>query len=113
MAAGFTFVGGAGAAPVVVGELEAGGVLAVVTIGLSYSYASIATMIAARMPIIHGHIVPPALSSSRLRRRSSSGSRERSVNGSVCLGYDMSLLHSASFEWEQLDAGEGSPIEPI
>src|SRR5271157_5334802 len=30
VAAGFTFVGGAGAAPVVVGALEAGGVLAVV-----------------------------------------------------------------------------------
>jgi hypothetical protein len=35
VAAGFTFAGVAGAAPVVVGELKEGGVLAVVKIGLS------------------------------------------------------------------------------
>jgi hypothetical protein len=67
------------------------------------------------MPTIQGHIAPPRLSCSRLSRRSSSGSRGRSVNGSVCLGIDMSPLQGpgvAADRWKQRDCRKSSKWTP-
>jgi hypothetical protein len=72
-ARGLTVGGGAGAAPVVVGE-EVGAV-AVVEIGLVKPYTSITTMIAAMTATTQGRIAAALLSCSRFSRRSSSGRR--------------------------------------
>jgi hypothetical protein len=82
-ARGLTVGGGAGAAPVVVGE-EVGAV-AVVEIGLVKANTSITTTIAAMAATIQGRIVASLLSCSRLSRRSSSVWRAGSVSGSVGL----------------------------
>jgi hypothetical protein len=47
--------------------------------------------------MIQGHIAPPR-ACSRLRRRSSSGVRGLSVSGSICTGFDMSILPGARSE---------------
>jgi hypothetical protein len=82
-AKGLAVEGGAGAAPVVV--RDEGGAVTVVEIVLVEPYTSAATTVAEMAAIIQGHGVPPLLFCSRLSRRSSSGCRVGSVNGSVGL----------------------------